>query len=208
MPAPQSPRRRRASRSPRPYRYLVPLLSALALLVVPVVAWAANGFTEQIASARWSTPFQCPDGQTAQDGRMIVETDNFIDAGTTPDPNPPLRVGFIGQCPTADPTITTTFQWGFVRPAPTQFDPTLKSVSLSGTFTGVRDNVGGVHTVSVDATWTGTGGVQTTVNGPGSKSQKRAATATATILFDGSTLVNGESNFPFPAPFIRVDTEK
>ena len=186
----------------RPYRYLVSLLAALALLAVPAVASAANGFTEQVASARWSTPFQCPDGSTAADGRLIVETDNFIEAGTTPDPNPPLRVGFVGQCPDG------TFSWGFVRAAPTQFDPDLKNVSVSGTFANVRDNRGGLHTVSVDARWTGTGPVMTTVNGPGSKRKERSATATATIGFDGNTLVDGAANFPFPAPFIRVDTEK
>jgi hypothetical protein len=174
----------------------------LALLVVPAVASAANGFTEQVASARWLTPFQCTDGSTAADGRLIVETDNFIEAGTTPDPNPPLRVGFVGQRPDG------TFSWGFVRAAPTQFDPDLKDVSVSGTFADVRDNRGGLHTVSVDASWTGTGPIITTVNGPGSKSKERSATATATIVFDGSTLVNGHANFPFPAPFIRVDTEK
>jgi hypothetical protein len=38
--------------------------------------------------------------------------------------------------------------------------------------------------------------------------KQRSATATATIIFDGNTLVNGAANFPFPAPFIRVDTEK
>ena len=48
----------------------------------------------------------------------------------------------------------------------------------------------------------------TTVNGPGSKRKERSATATATIVFDGNTLVDGDANFPFPAPFIRVDTEK
>jgi hypothetical protein len=178
------------------------LLAALALLVVPAVASAANGFTEQVASARWSTPFQCTDGSTAADGRLIVETDNFIAAGTTPDPNPPLRVGFVGQCPDG------TFSWGFVRAAPTQFDPDLKNVSVSGTFADVRDNRGGLHTVSVDARWTGIGPIMTTVNGPGSKSKERSATATATIVFDGTTLVDGDANFPFPAPFIRVDIEK
>jgi hypothetical protein len=50
--------------------------------------------------------------------------------------------------------------------------------------------------------------VGTTVNGPGSMRKERSATATATIVFDGTTLVNGAANFPFPAPFIRVDTEK
>jgi hypothetical protein len=178
------------------------LLVALVSLLAPAVASAATGFTEQIASARWLTPFQCPDGSTAADGRMIVETDNFIEAGTMPNPNPPLRVGFVGQCPDG------TFSWGFVQPAPTQFDADLKNVSVSGTFANVRDNRGGLHTVSVDAHWTGTGAVTTTVNGPGSMSKGRSATATATIVFDGNTLVNGDSNFPFPAPFIRVDIEK
>ena len=190
------------SRSALPRRFVVSLLAGLALLVVPAVASAANGFTEQVASARWSTPFQCPDGSTAADGRLIVETDNFIDAGTRPDPNPPLRVGFVGQCPDG------TFNWGFTRAAATQFDPNLNNVSVSGTFANVPDNRSGLHTVSVNARWTGTGPITTTVNGPGSKRKQRSATATATIVFDGGTLVNGAANFPFPAPFIRIDTEK
>jgi hypothetical protein len=198
----QLPRSRSAHRRSRPYRYVVSLLATLAVLVVPTVASATNGFTEEVASARWLISFQCPDGTTAADGRLIVETDNFIEAGTTRDPNPPLRVGFVGQCPDG------TFSWGFVQPAPTQFDPDLKNVSVSGTFANVRDNRGGLHTVSVDASWTGTGPIITTVNGPGSKSKERSATATATIVFDGTTLVDGAANFPFPAPFIRVDIEK
>ena len=197
----QLPRSRSARRPSRPYGY-VSLLAALALLVVPAVGSAATGFTERVASARWSVPFECPNGSTAPDGRLIVETDNFIEAGTTPDPNPPLRVGFIGQCPDG------TYSWGFTQAAPTQFDPDLKDVRVSGTFTGVRDNRGGLHTVSVDARWTGTGPITTTVNTPGSKRKERSATATATIVFDGDTLVDGAANFPFPAPFIRVDTEK
>jgi hypothetical protein len=197
----QLPRSRSAHGRSRPYRYVVSLLATLAVLVLPAVASAAKGFTEEVASARWSTPFQCPDGTTAADGRLIVETDNFIEAGTTRDPNPPLRVGLVGQCPDG------TFSWGFVRAAPTQFDPDLKNVSVSGTFANVRDNRGGLHTVSVDASWIGTGPIITTVNGPGSKSKERSATATATIVFDGTTLVDGAANFPFPAPFIRVDIE-
>ena len=196
------PRSRSANGPHRPYRYLVYLLAALALLVVPAVASAAKGFTEQVASARWLIPFQCPDGSTAADGRLIVETDNFIEAGTTPDPNPPLRVGFVGLCPDG------TFSWGFVQAAPTQFGTDLKKVSVSGSFSNVRDNRGGLHAVSVDASWAGTGPITTSVNGPGSKRKERPASATATIVFDGNTLVDGAANFPFPAPFIRVDTEK
>jgi hypothetical protein len=198
----QLPQSRSAHLTSRPHRYVVSLLATLAVLVVPTVALAANGFTEEVASARWLISFQCPDGTTAAGGRLIVETDNFIDAGTTRDPNPPLRVGFVGQCPDG------TFSWGFVQRAPTQFDPDLKNVSVSGRFANVRDNRSGVHTVSVDARWTGTGSIITTVNGPGSKSKERSATATATIAFDGITLVDGAANFPFPAPFIRVDIEK
>ena len=84
----------------------------------------------------------------------------------------------------------------------------LENVSVSGTFANVRDNRGGLHTVSVDASWTGTGPLTTTVNGPGSKRKQRSATAAATIVFDNTHLVNGDANFPFPAPFIRVDTER
>src|SRR4029450_11800694 len=151
------PRSRSAPRSSRPCRHFVSLLATLALLVVPAVASAANGFTEQVASARWLIPFQCPDGSTAADGRLIVETDNFIEAGTTPDPNPPLRVGFVGLCPDG------IFSWGFVQAAPTQFDPDLKAVSVSGTSPSVRDNRGGLHTVSVEARWTGAGPVMKTI---------------------------------------------
>jgi len=55
----------------------------------------------------------------------------------------------VGQCPNG------TFSWGLVRAAPTQFDPDLKNVRVSGTVANVRDNRGGLHTVSVDARWTG-----------------------------------------------------
>ena len=40
------PRSRPSDRSPLRYRYLVALLAALAWLVIPAVASAANGFTE------------------------------------------------------------------------------------------------------------------------------------------------------------------
>src|SRR4051812_13544055 len=198
----QLPRCRSARRRSRPYGYIF-LLAALALLAVPAIASAATGFREQVASARWSTPFLCPNGSTAPDGRLIVETDNFIEAGTTPDPNPPLRGGFTGQCPDG------TFSWGFTQPAPTHFAPSLhRTVTVSGTFTRVQDNRGAMHTVSVDARWRGAGPIETTVNGPGSTRRERAATATAKVVFDGNTLVRGDANFPFPAPFMRVDRER
>ncbi len=194
----QLPRRRSA----RPHRYVFSLVAALAVFGVAAVASAGSGFTERVASARWSTPFQCPDGSTAPDGRLIVETDNFKADGTTPDRNPPLRVGFTGQCPDG------TYSWGSTQPARTHWAPDLRRVSVTGMFTGVLDNRGGTHTVSVHALWRGAGRLTTTINGPGSRRMERPATAMATIVFDGNTLVDGDANFPFPAPFIRVDRER
>ena len=184
-------------------KYLLSLL-ALGTVVVPAVAWGVTPFTEQRAQARWSIPFTCPDGSTASDGRLFIETDNFIDPGATAGPTAPLRVAFSGQCPDG------TYSWGFLtQSAPTQFDATnLKSVVISTTTGTARDNRGGSHSISVSVSWTGTSALQTTVNTAGSKSKKRTGTATANIVFDGATLVNGASNFPFPAPFIEVDTEK
>ena len=196
-----SPRSRPTNRHARWYAYLVSLFAALAMLVAPAAASAA-GFKEKIASARWSTPFLCPDGSTATDGRLIVETDLFIEDGTEPDPNPPLRLGFTGQCPDG------TFSWGLLRATPTTFLNPLRKVKTGGTFTGVLDNRGGSHTVSVSARWVGHGPIETIVNAPGSRTRVRAATATATVVFDGTTLVDGPSNFPFPEPFIRIDSEK
>jgi hypothetical protein len=184
-----------------PSRY-VPLFTALASLLIPAVASGANGFTEQIASARYAPSFTCSDGTAGTDVRMIVETDNFIDAGTTPNPNPPLRVGFQAQC------SGRTYSFGFTRAAATQFDPNLKSVTVSGTFPNVVDSEGVSHTITVNTTWTGIGPVQTTVNTSGSKSKKRAATATARILVDGNTLVDGPAITAFSPPFIRIDSEK
>ena len=190
------------SRPRRSHWCVVPLLVALTALGAAPVASAATGFTERVASARWSTPFQCPDGSTAPDGRVIVETDNFIDAGTKPDPNPPLRVGFTGQCPDG------TYSWGFTQPAHTRFASNLDRVRASGTFSGVQDNRGGTHTVSVNALWEASGPATTEVNAPGSWRRERPATARARVVFDGNTLVDGASNFPFPAPFIRIDRER
>ena len=180
-------------------RFVVALFAALAMLV-PAVASAAPGSTEEVASARWVISFQCPDGSTGTDGRLIVETTNSWRRA-----RPPMRVSGSGSWASAR---TAPFSWGFTRPVATQFDPNLKSVTLSGTFANVLDNRGVSHTVSVDAAWTGVGPVVTTVNQAGSKRKQRAATATATILFDGNTLVDGAANSQFPPPFIRVDTEK
>jgi len=193
-----------ATRPSGPYSYLVPLLAALAVLAVPSAASASVVTTEQVAAARWSTPFQCPDGSTASAGRLIVESVNSFEDGATPAPNPPISVAFVGQCPDG------TFSWGVGGAVRTQlpttrFDPGLEYVSVSGTYANVRDNRGGLHTVSVNARWTATGPIVTEDFGPGAWLKQRSATAMATIVFDGNTLVDGAANYPFHTPFIRVE---
>ncbi|MDG4789116.1 hypothetical protein O7626_24820 [Micromonospora sp. WMMD1102] len=42
-------------------------------------------------------------------------------------------------------------------------------------------------------------------SGPGSWLMQRSATATATVVFDGDTLVDGAANHPSHVPFIRVE---
>ena len=118
--------------------------SLLAALVAcrPAVASAANGFTERVASALWSIPFQCPDGYTAADGRLIVETDDFIEAGTG---LTPLRRSGLGS----SACVRTARSAGAsYRAAPTQLNPDLKAVSVTGTFVNVQDNRGVLPAVS------------------------------------------------------------
>jgi hypothetical protein len=195
------PRSRSAHGSSRPYRSVVPLIAALALLAAPAGASAANGTTEEVASARWTVPFQCADGTTA-DGRLLVESTRFFEAPAKEDPTPTVRTAFVVVC------SGSTFSWGAgASPVTIESTPDLKSVSVTGTF-NVRDNSGVSHVVSVDVDWTGVGPIETTVNSPGSMRRQRAATATGTVTFDGGVVVDGEANNPSPPPFIRVDTEK
>ncbi|WP_433528560.1 hypothetical protein ACQPYA_19645 [Micromonospora sp. CA-263727] len=196
------PRSLSVHRPSRLSRYFVPLIAALAVLAVPSVASASVVTIEQLATARWSTPFQCPDGSAASNGLLIVQSQNFFDEATTPDPNPPISVTFRGQCPDG------TFSWGAGQQTQlptTQFDRDLAFVSVSGTYENVRDNRGGLHTVSVNANWTATGPAVTEDDGHGNWLIQRPAAATATIIFDGNTVVDGTANYPNHAPFIRVE---
>jgi hypothetical protein len=97
----------------------------------------------------------------------------------------------------------TSFSWGApTTPATIVSTDNLKSVDASGA--GIaRDNLGGTHQFSFDATWTATGPLEMTVNTAGSKRTQRTATATGNVTFDG--LANHPTR---PAPFIGVDTEK
>jgi hypothetical protein len=186
-------------------RCVAVLLGALAaVLAFPTSASAERSlFYEETASAFWAVPHECADGSTVQGTLLVLSTRDF-ESPDVEDADPTVRVQYQAVCPDG-----TSFSWAApTAPATITSTDNLKSVNASGTGI-VRDNLGGTHQVSFDVTWTGNGPLVTTVNGPGSKRQQRAATATGQVTFDGDVLVNGEANHPTrPAPFIRVDTEK
>ena len=186
-------------------RWVIATLAALtAVLAFSTAASAERSlFFEETASAFWAVPHECADGSTVQGTLLVLSTRDF-ESPDTEDPDPTARVQFLAVCPDG-----RSFSWAApTAPATITSTDNLKSVTAAGS--GIaRDNLGGTHQVSFDVAWTGVGPLQTTVNGPGSKRQQRAATATGRVTFDGELLVNGETNHPTrPAPFIRVDTEK
>ena len=192
--------------SKRLRRVVVPLVIVLSgLMFSPSASTAAEKvrFFEETASAFWEVPHQCADGSTVQ-ATLLVETTRDFESPDTEDADPTARVQYLAVCPDG-----TSFSWiTFGAPATITSTKNLKSVTATGT--GVaRDNLGDTHAVTFDVTWKAVGPLQSTVNGPGSTSKQREATATGEVTFDGAVLVNGPANHSTrPAPFIRVDIEK
>ena len=184
------------------------LAVALAVLVA-VLAFTTSAsaeralFFEEQASAFWAVPHECVDGTVVQGTLLVLSTRDF-ESPDTEDAEPTARVQFQAVCPDG-----SSFSWAApTAPATITSTENLKSVTATGSGMA-RDQLGGLHEVTFDVTWTAVGPLETTVNGPGSKRQQRTASATGQVTFDGEVLVNGEANHPTrPAPFIRVDTEK
>lgn len=184
------------------------LAVALAVLVA-VLAFTTSAsaeralFFEEQASAFWAVPHECVDGTVVQGTLLVLSTRDF-ESPDTEDAEPTARVQFQAVCPDG-----SSFSWAApTAPATITSTENLKSVTATGS--GIaRDQLGGLHEVTFDVTWTAVGPLETTVNGPGSKRQQRTASATGQVTFDGEVLVDGPANHPTrPAPFIRVDTEK
>jgi hypothetical protein len=188
-------------------RWVVGLLGAVLPLVLvtpgtPAFAAAPN-FFEETAEAFWTVPHPCADGSTAQ-GTLLVKPTRDITAPETEDADPSVRVQFLAGCPDG-----LSFSWAApVAPATITSRKHLRRITAVGS--GVaRDILGVTHQVTFDAVYRGFGPVETTVHAPGSKTKRRAATATAQVTFDGALIVNGAANHPTrPAPFIRVDIER
>ncbi len=190
------------------------LAAALAALAFPVAASAAPAerttFFEETAQAFWQAPHTCADGTVVQ-GTLLVQSTRDFESPETEDTDPTVRVQYQAICPDG-----TSFSWIGFLPATITSTPNLKSVTATGSGT-VRDNLGVLHQVSFDVTWTGVGPVETRVSTTSNQGfsintstrKQRAATADGVVTFDGVVLVDGPADHPTrPAPFIRVDEER
>jgi hypothetical protein len=174
-------------------RALALLLLLGAALVFPATAASAEVETfirfEENATANWTVTQQCPDGTTRQ-----------------------LRVTVIGgrefESPDLDEvnTFATVLIRGFTcdgfvnargsGPATYTSSPSLQEAHLTGTVP-----LSNGTTATVDVTWEGTGGLETTVRQTQFDgfvgiftSKSRDAVATGTVVVDGVTLVSGQAD--------------
>lgn len=194
------------------------LLVLLAALAVPASVSAQleeppaerTVFHEETAEAFWSVDHRCSNGSVVQATLLVKPTLDYDTRFETEDSDPTARLQYSAVCPDG------SFSWVGTVPANiTPVSPNLKSFSASGSGT-VRDNRRVLHQVTFDASWTGVGPLENSAEAnqrPGnvnvSSRKQREATATGTVTFDGSTLVDGPANHPTrPAPFIRVDEER
>ncbi len=181
---------------------LATLTAVLAIPPAASVSAQKSRLFEEAAEAFWEVPHVCVDGSTVP-GTLLVHSTRDFESPDTEDLDPTARVQFLAVCPGG-----ISFSWGApATPAVITSTNDLKSVTATGS--GVaRDILGGTHQVSFDVAWTGFGPIERIVNGPGSKTKIRTATATGQVTFDGVVLVDGATNHPTrPAPFIRVDVE-
>jgi hypothetical protein len=167
-------------------------------------------FFEETAEAFWAVPHECADGSTVQATLLVRSTRDF-ESPDTEDADPTARVQYQAVCPDG-----SSYSWVGIIPATITSSDDLTSVTATGAGT-VRDNLGVTHQVSFDVTWTGHGGLETSVQTTSNQGfrintstrKQREATATGVVTFDGNTLVDGAANHPTrPAPFIRTDEER
>ncbi len=168
---------------------------------VPAQARPVQFFAET-SSAFWGPTHECADGSTVS-GTFLVSSTRDFEAPDTEDADPTTRLQFLAVCDDG-----TSFSWGAVLPATITSKKKLRGVHTVGG--GVaRDIFGVAHQVTFDVTWKGTGPLEKTRNGPGSRTKVRTATATGRVTFDGEVFVDGPADHPTrPEPFIRVDTER
>jgi hypothetical protein len=170
------------------------IAAVLGGLAVPASA-AADVETfhrfEAVATANYTVSEQCADGTTVVTRVTVIGGhEEESESGTT----------------TLDSDFLTVLIRGFdcagnfvsdrgSGPANFTFSPSLQTASVAGTIT-----TRGGRSVTVDVSWEGTGGIESTSNTttfPGFtghfKGKRRDAVATGTVVVDGETLVDGST---------------
>jgi hypothetical protein len=171
----------------------VALIAFTAALIVPATVSAATETFHRLeveATANYTLTEQCADGSTATTRVTVIgghEEETESGVTTSDDFLTVLIRGF--DCD------FNFISHRFSGPAEFTYSPSLGEASVSGTVTNPQG-----HTVVVDMTWEGVGGVETTTNTttfPGFhgvfQSRERDAVATGTVVLDGETLVDGST---------------
>ena len=175
----------------RPRLWAITLLGVLAMPASAGAEVQTFHRFEVIATANYTVTQQCPDGSTAQTRLTVIgghEEESEDGVGTLDSDFLTVLIrGF--DC---DGNFVNDRGSGF---ADFQFSPSLQTASVEGTIT-TRDG----RSVTVDITWDGTGGIETTNNTttfPGFTGHftghQRDALATGTVVVDGQTLVAGST---------------
>ena len=174
-------------------RWVLPLLVVLGLAVPATSASAAvERFVrfEENATANWTVTQACPDGSTAVT-RVTVIAGRELESPDLDDVNTFATVLIRGfDC---DGNLINDRGSG---PVAYSSSPSLMEAHVTGTVP-LRSGA----EATVDVTWEGTGGLETTVNQtqfPGFvgifTSKTRDAVATGTVVVDGVTLVSGPTS--------------
>ncbi len=151
---------------------------------------------EENATANWTVTEQCPDGTTATTRVTVIAGEEY-ESPDLDDVNEFVTVLIRGfDC---DGNLINDRGSG---PATYTSSPSLKTASVTGTAV-LRSGA----EATVDVTWQGTGGIETTVNQTQFDgfvgiftSKLREASATGTAVVDGDTLVSG------PAQSAEIET--
>ena len=176
----------------RSWRYMVLVLVGLGLLA-PSASAAAPVETfirfEENATANWLVTQECPDGTSAQT-RVTVIAGREFESPDLEDVNTFATVLIRGfDC---DGNLINDRGSG---PVTYSSSPSLMEAHVTGTVP-LRSGA----EATIDVTWQGTGGVETTVNQSKFEgfagiftSRQRDAVASGTVVVDGVTLVSGVS---------------
>jgi hypothetical protein len=187
------------------------LLAALAFSV-PASSAEADlfRFFEERAEANWLVAHECADGSVIEARLLVLGTLDF-QTPDTEDTQLTARVQYSGTCPLPEGSFNLRND---VIPAEVTFAPNLASAHVQGSGQ-LRDDLGNLHPVDFDVSWTGVGMVEREVrvfSSPGFATlvhteEHRDAVAAGVVNIDDLT-VSGEANNPFRPTFIETEEDR